>query len=131
MHALAGAQRGEFGFFFVVLGADLGERAVTTEAHGEWPTTFRIDTQLARACGIGAINTFDLVVDLRLERGPELLQQRHPFFFATADRIQFVFELGGEVVVDVAGEMAGQEFSHRAADIAWSKAAAVERDVLA
>src|SRR5690606_26695238 len=69
--------------------------------------------------------------DLRLERLPEAREQRYPVLFAAADRIQLVFEPGGEIVVDIAGEMPGQEAADRAPDIGRLEAAAVEDHVFA
>ena len=74
---------------------------------------------------------FHLVRNQRLERRPELTQQRHPFFFATRDRIEIIFHARGEFVVDVLREMVGQELGHDATDVGWSEATIVEHHVFA
>ncbi len=84
-----------------------------------------------RAGRLGTVDGFVLLFDQFLERRPEALHQRHPVFLATADRIEFVFELRGEVVVDVAGEVAAQELADRATHVGRAEAARVERHVLA
>src|SRR5690606_28172804 len=104
VHALAGTQGRELRLVLIVLGADLRERAVAAEAYLHRLARLRIGAELARAGRLGTVDGFALVVDLRLERLPELLQQRNPFLLAAADRVEFVLELGGEVVVDVLRE---------------------------
>ena len=71
------------------------------------------------------------VVDLRLEWLPELLQQRNPVLFAARDGIEGVLEPGGEVVVDIGGEVLGEELVDDAPDIGRREALLVEFDVLA
>ena len=131
VHALAGAQARELRLVLVVLGADLREWPVAAEAHLHRLAGFRIGAEFARAGRLGAVDALALVVDLRLERLPELLQQRNPVLLAAADRVEFVLELGGEVVVDVLREVPGQEPGDRAADVGRLEAAAVEDHVLA
>jgi hypothetical protein len=53
------------------------------------------------------------------------------FLFAARHRIELVLELGGEVVVDVPGEVAAEELRHRAADVDGTEAAAFHLHVLA
>ncbi len=57
--------------------------------------------------------------------------KRHPFLFAAADSVEFIFKFRGEIVIDILGEVAGQELGHCAADIGRAEAAAVERHILA
>ena len=72
-----------------------------------------------------------LVGNERLEWYPELLHQRDPIFLAARYRIELVFELCGEIVVDVLGEMRGQETRHHAPHVCRSKTLVVQHHILA
>ena len=93
------------GFSSSSLVADRGIRPVAAQPHGDRLAGLRIGAQFARAGGLAAVDRLGLLVHLLLERQPEPLHQRHPGLLAATDRIELVLELGGEVVVDVLGEM--------------------------
>src|SRR5690606_9282689 len=54
----------------------------------------------------------------------------NPLLLAAADRIEFILEFGGEVVVDILGEVPGQELGHGATDVGGAKTAAVQKHVV-
>ena len=64
------------------------------------------------------------------ERFPEVLHQWYPVFFPTRDGIQFILQSGGEIVVDVLGEMFSQELADDASDIGRVEALFLQGDVL-
>ncbi|MNV27402.1 hypothetical protein D3C71_1185510 [compost metagenome] len=133
MHRLARPQRSELGLVLGILGraADGCVRPEPAQAHADRLAGLRVGTELARATGLGTVDRFLLVFDQFLERAPEARHQRNPLFLAARDGIELVFQLGGEVVVDVLGEVAGQELGYRTADIGRAEAAAFHFHVLA
>ncbi len=131
MHALTRPQAGVGRLVAVLRRADLRERPVTSQPHGDWLVALGINSDNARTSGLGAIHRLALVVDQSLEGCPETRQQRHPVFFSAADRIQLVLELGGEVVVNVLGKVAAQKLGDGTTDIRRPKAPAVQKHVLA
>src|SRR6185437_11940433 len=116
MHALPGAQAGKLRLFLVLLGAERDIRPVAAEAHRHWLAGLGIGAELARAGGLVAVNRLGLFLHQALEGAPETLHEWPPGGLAAADRVQLILELGGEVVIDVAGEMLGEEAADRAAD---------------
>ena len=133
VHGLAGAQGSELRLLLGVFGsaANRGVRPVAAQPHAHRLAGLGIGPQLASAGGLAAVDGFDLVVHQLLERPPELLHERHPVLLAAADRVQLVLQPGGEVVVHVTGEMAGQELGHRPPDVRGAEAAALQLHVLA
>src|SRR3569833_2074046 len=71
------------------------------------------------------------VVDAILEWLPECAQQWHPLFFAARHRVELVFQLGREVVINVLREIIGEEFIHHPSDIGGDETALVHRDIFA
>ena len=65
-----------------------------------------------------------------MERLPELIEQGHPFALAPRDRVEVVFEPGGEFIVHVVGEMLGHEGVDEAADVGGPEAALLQLRVL-
>ena len=108
VHVLALAQAGELGFFLVVLGADLHERAETADTHDHRLAGLRIGAEFARL-GDFLARQILLGIDLFGEAIPELLEQRLPLLLAARDRVEAILEIGGELVVHIAGEVIGQE----------------------
>src|SRR5574343_1040519 len=60
---------------------------------------------------------------------PEALQHRHPLALAGGDFIELIFQLGGEVVIDVLLKMLGQEFIDDVASVGGDKAFFIQVDV--
>ena len=56
---------------------------------------------------VGTLEGFVFVFDKGDKWPPEFSQQGFPGFFVTRDGIQFVFKVGGEIVIDITGEMFG------------------------
>ena len=69
--------------------------------------------------------------NLFLERPPEAVHQRHPLLLAARDRIELVLQLGGEVVVDVLGEVVGEELVHHPPHVGGDETALVHLHILA
>ena len=130
VHALAGAQAGKAGFFFVVASPDLHERSVAAHAHADRFAGDRVDAEFARLGDfVAGYVLFGL--DLFAEGVPEAVHQGDPVFFAPGDGVEFVFQFGGEVVVDVAQEVLSQEAADDAADVGGPEAALVHLHVFA
>ena len=65
-----------------------------------------------------------------VERGPEIAHQWQPVAFAAGNFIERVFQLGGKIVIDVTGEMLGQELVHNPADIGGMKTFVFQLDII-
>ena len=78
----------------------------------------------------GALDAF-FFLHLLIEAFPKLAHYRHPLALATGNVIELVFELGGEMVIDVLGEMLGEEFVDNIAGIGGHKAFLLKCDVFA
>ena len=131
VHLLSRAQAGEPRLLLVVLGADLHERAEASHAHGHRLAADRIAAQLARLRDLFARDVFLDVLDLLDEGLPELRQRRGPRLLAARDRIEFIFHVGGEAVVDVLMKVIGQEAADDLADVGGREAAILDLDVFA
>ena len=79
---------------------------------------------------LGAADAF-LLGNLLVESLPEAVEHRNPLALAGGDIVKLVFEPGGEVVVDVLGEVLGQELVDDLAGIGRLEALLVENHVLA
>ena len=88
VHFLPRAQAGETRFFLVVAGADLHEGSVAPHAHRNRLAGFFVGAELARLDRLVAADVFHLVVDLGLERGPEIFHQRQPVGFAARNLVE-------------------------------------------
>lgn len=105
--------------------------AEAAQPHADRLAGLGVGAELARATGFGAIDRLVLLFNQLAEGIPEAGHQRNPVFLATRHRIELVFQLGGEVVVHVLGEVAGQKLGHRTADVGRAEAAAFHFHVLA
>src|SRR3546814_2085985 len=81
-----------------VCSSDLRHRAATD----------RINAKLTIFGNLGT-RQLHLFVDAWLETAPELREQRFPLLFTARDRVEFIFEVRREFVIDVLREMIGQE----------------------
>ena len=105
------------------------ERSVATHAHGNRFAALGIGAEHACGNGLVARDRLFLVLNQLNERIPEAVQQRHPVGFAARDGVEIVFELGGEVVIDVALKVLGQKFVNDAAHIGGDKTTLVHLHV--
>ncbi len=71
------------------------------------------------------------MVDAFLEGLPEFFQQGNPFLLTAGHGIQLVFELGGEVVVHVLGEVVGEKLVHHPAHVRGIEALLLQLHVFA
>ncbi len=100
-----------------------------------------LDDQRLAAFGaapVGLLGGDLLLVDLLLlllEQGdeglPELAQHRPPLLLAAGDGVEILLQLGGEVVVDVAGEVVDQQVVDHPADVLGEEGALLQAHVLA
>ncbi len=127
--ALFRTQRGELGFVFVVLAADLRERAVFAHAHRYRLAGHRIDAEIALAGAFRAVDLVGLLVERGLELFPEFFHQHRPRLLAAGHRVELVFQFGGEVVVDVMFEMRGQKAVDQTADVGRPERAAFQQGI--
>ena len=81
----------------------------------------------------GEFGAFDAFFfgNLFLERLPEFVHHRYPLAFAVGDFVELVFEFGGEVVIDVLGEVVGQEFVDDVAGVGGHEAFLLKGNVFA
>ena len=87
---------------------------------------------ISRACATCSRETFFSVFSTRLdERLPEFRERQRPVLLAARDRIELVFERGGEAVLDVAMEVLREEAVDDLADVRRDEALVVHLDVLA
>src|SRR3569623_2301839 len=82
----------------------------------------RLHEKRLAALGAGfedGATALDILLGLQfaIEALPKLAQQLRPYALAVGDVVELVFQLGGEVVIDVMGEMPGQEAIDQAADV--------------
>src|SRR3546814_10197581 len=78
--------------------------------------TDRINAKLTIFGNLGT-RQLHLFVDAWLETAPELREQRFPLLFTARDRVEFIFEVRREFVIDVLREMIGQELVDDQADV--------------
>ena len=78
----------------------------------------------------GALDAF-FFFNLFVETFPEFVHHRYPLAFAVGDFVELVFEFGGEVVVDVLGEVFGEEFVDDFAGVGRGEAFLLKGNVFA
>ena len=69
---------------------------------------------------------FLFFVYLFFKRCPKGVQQRNPKLFASGDRIQFIFQIGGKVIVHIGAKMFHQKFIDHHSHIFWEKFACLQ-----
>src|SRR3546814_19589789 len=72
----------------------------TTLFRSHLAATDRINAKLTIFGNLGT-RQLHLFVDARLETAPELREQRFPLLFTARDRVEFIFEVRREFVIDV------------------------------
>ena len=122
IHALVGQQAGKLRILPVIPGADLNERPIASHAHRHRPPGGRIIAQAARAYRFTAAYSTLLVLHPRRERFPELPHQRDPLLLAPGNGIEFIFQPGGEIIIDITVEMLGQEPVYDSPHVSGNKA---------
>ena len=91
-----------------ILGA-ADEATVAAQANREGGAALGAGLVQGLLGNVAALDVLLDVIDALLEGLPELLQQWHPLLLAAGDGVEFVLQSGGEVVVDVGGEVLGEE----------------------
>jgi len=66
-----------------------------------------------------------------MKRLPEFVEKGLPLFLSTGDLVQFFLQIGGEIVINILGEMVDQKVVHHHPHIFRNKALLVEPGVFA